>query len=565
MQTEQAPVVTISGLGDLRGSTICKKTNVPVARFLGVPYASVRKRWQAPGPPSPWNGIRDDPKELPRCPQLGPIGRTFKGHIMVDAEECLVLNVWTPLDALPSSTDCASAFQPDRSSARVQNLRPVMVYIHGGGGKFHSAHNPAESGLLLAGNHELCCFHINYRLGILGFLAHPELSAEDEQSDDSRTLAGSGNYALLDQIEALRWIKQYAHHFGGDSSRVTIWGLSSGAQYVSCLLVSPAASGLFHRAMIQSAVDLSNVRALHSSCAIWHDKSAEDWGCELGETMGCSPGPGQITAMRALPVEAIVRHSNARAATDCYEPAIDRRTIKGFIPTRPMSSLEALSATHVSRVPVMLGFTNHDGLGKEELEHIMLSPESSTSMDFLTALFQREFGSKSEEALNLYTQERPLPERKKVDGILAAFSKDLWYSAATVHMANLLASSKACPVFLYRFNGLRRSEHGFDSTFWRGSEPGKLSRVMATYLANFVKNGDPNADGLEHWKAHSAGNMFMELGNPQVGMQEFDSSFQDRVSFLVAEYFGARLPTLIHNGDNESQNYDYSAKRQRTV
>ena len=116
--------------------------------------------------------------------------------------------------------------------------------------------------------------NINYRLGIFGFLAHPDLDP-----------MGSGNYAILDQIFALHWVRDNIAAFGGDPNNVTIWGLSSGAQYVSTLLVSPAAQGLFHKAMVQSCADLNNVRQLAGTCDVWLGKTAEDWGrqlCQVG-------------------------------------------------------------------------------------------------------------------------------------------------------------------------------------------------------------------------------------------------------------------------------------------
>ena len=122
----------------------------------------------------------------------------------------------------------------------------------------------------------LCCVNINYRLGILGFLAHPELQADP---------SGSGNYAILDQIFALHWIQSNIAAFGGDPKNVTIWGLSSGAQYVSTLLVSPAAQGLFHRAMVQSCSDLNNVRQVAGSCDVWLGKTGV---MQTVETMAAS-------------------------------------------------------------------------------------------------------------------------------------------------------------------------------------------------------------------------------------------------------------------------------------
>ena len=118
----------------------------------------------------------------------------------------------------------------------------------------------------------LCCVNINYRLGIFGFLAHPRLSAEDCEA--------SGNYAILDQIQALHWLQRNIACFGGDEENVTIWGLSSGAQYVCNLLVIPRAQGLFHRAVVQSCSDLNNVRQLRGTSKIW-PQTAE----ELGESL----------------------------------------------------------------------------------------------------------------------------------------------------------------------------------------------------------------------------------------------------------------------------------------
>ncbi|CAK0793051.1 unnamed protein product [Prorocentrum cordatum] len=143
-----APCAELPGLGRIRGSA-----RGGVARFLGVPYAAAQ-RWRPPGPPEPWAGVREDPAELPRCPQPSRTGKTFRGHDLVDSEErCLVLNIWAPQSALPLSA----------ASGAEAGLRPVLVYIPGGGGKVHSAHGPAESGLALARAHGLCCFHLNYR------------------------------------------------------------------------------------------------------------------------------------------------------------------------------------------------------------------------------------------------------------------------------------------------------------------------------------------------------------------------------------------------------------------
>ena len=144
----------------------------------------------------------------------------------------------------------------------------------------------------------LCVVNINYRLGILGFLAHPELSEEQN---------GSGNYAILDQIAALQWVRDNIRAFGGDPKNVTLWGLSSGAQYVSTLLVSPAAEGLFHKAMVQSCADLNNVRQACGSCDVWLGKTAEEWGAS---TLSGLPPRSNVETFRMEDVSYTVIPNN---------------------------------------------------------------------------------------------------------------------------------------------------------------------------------------------------------------------------------------------------------------
>eukprot|EP00434_Breviolum_minutum_P011365 symbB.v1.2.010030.t1/scaffold650.1/size176305/9 len=347
METHVEPAEAgVNGM-DGKGPVICLEqgkfqstVREGVARFLAVPYAAPpcgELRWRPPKPP------RRDlqnvvSSRLARCPQPSRPTQTFNGHVLEDDEDCLQLNIWAPLKAL---AECSQSAQKC----------PVLLYIHGGGGKCHSAHSPRESGHQLALQQGLCVVNINYRLGILGFLAHPELSEEQN---------GSGNYAILDQIAALQWVRDNIRAFGGDPKNVTLWGLSSGAQYVSTLLVSPAAEGLFHKAMVQSCADLNNVRQACGSCDVWLGKTAEEWGHQLCQEI---TGDGQLATMRVVPVEQIVQHTVSESANDCYEPAIDRR---GFV--KPMSSMEALVSGKFHKVPVLLGVTENDGLGKSELE-----------------------------------------------------------------------------------------------------------------------------------------------------------------------------------------------------
>lgn len=285
---------------------------------------------------------------------MGP-ARTFAGHTLVDDEDCLKCAIWAPVTALHAASqaeelaqvaaieaaDAARARlergdsgsddsimwperQPPHKSASVPML-PVIVYIHGGAGKMGTCHTDVHGGETLARTQKVIFIAINYRLGILGFLAHPALTSEDAVS----SLGCCGNYAIADQLAALIWVQKHIHCFGGDKNNVTVMGYSSGAQFVSTLIVSPLTrhpqwgmgadsrpTGLFHRAVIQSGVDLPNVRKLQSSCEVWQGKSAEEWGEELANRMNCpteedtrladSWHSGQLTSLRKLPVETIV-------------------------------------------------------------------------------------------------------------------------------------------------------------------------------------------------------------------------------------------------------------------
>ena len=283
--------VTLANLGTVRGDVWG-----PVVRFLEIPFAAPpvgRLRWRPPQPPIPWEGVRCNPGRLTQCPQVevGLLQGKFQGRRVEDNEDCLFLNVFAPIKA-PQPPPAASA--TPSSSPRC----PVIVYIHGGAGKFGTAHCDDQAGDALAGR-GIVYVALNYRLGIFGFLAHPALSLEDDEMErqamagglgtEDRPLPprGCGNYAILDLIAGLRWVQTHIASFGGDPSNVTIWGLSSGAQFVSTLLVCPHAAGLFHRAFVQSCCDLGNIRKLTSSSDTWRGRSAEDWGVELGRALGC--------------------------------------------------------------------------------------------------------------------------------------------------------------------------------------------------------------------------------------------------------------------------------------
>ena len=331
--------VHLDGLGELRGEVCTTASKGSVVRYLNVPYAAPpvgQLRWRPPRPPAAWEGVRSNPSRvLSMCPQpdSGLLTYRFQGRRVEESEEdMLVLNVFTPAPSMgaadaaraPSDTPGDVAGDPPRPPY------PVIVYIHGGAGKFGTAHVEENAGDALA-SRGVVYVSINYRLGVFGFLAHPALSAEDDDDHAAASAAcdgdeaptgggaegggaegggssssgsgasarGCGNYALLDQIFALRWVRDHISQFGGDPENVTIWGLSSGAQFVSTLLVTPSAAGLFHRAVVQSCCDLANMRKLTSSSDVWEGRTAEEWGVVYGQSLGCKIAPGEACGAEA--------------------------------------------------------------------------------------------------------------------------------------------------------------------------------------------------------------------------------------------------------------------------
>lgn len=447
--------------------------------FLGIPYAAQPVgplRWRAPQPAARWEGARAATRFGPACPQApSPWLPEMLGiQKMATDEACLFLNVWTP------------DLHPERKL-------PVLVWVHGGGNVEGSGEWP-PLGVTLA-QQGVVVVSINYRLGALGFLALPALSAESEHRV-------SGNYGHLDQLEALRWVRQNIAQFGGDPNQVTIGGQSSGALDVCNLMASPLALGLFEGAILQSGVCVDSVYPDA------HD--AETNGQALAQRLGIPPGPNALDAMRTLPAERILQ----AAAPFDFEPEID-----GWVLPRQPATTFAQGGQ--SRIPVLVG-TNANEIS------IFASPLVSghswrpkTVVEYQRWVHRR-FGNYAEKVLMEYPAGTDRDARRVFEELDTDF--DFAFGAWLLSKDTAQIGEKA---FLYDFTyvgsgpftelGAFHSEESMflSRRYWtswvRTPADQPLSDAIVGYWVQFIKSGKPDRAGLPGWAPYDQ-TVCQELG-----------------------------------------------------
>lgn len=442
--------------------------------FLGVPYARApvgALRWRAPEPATPWNGVRAATTFGPSCPQLwpqpgfGPYTREFIDVPKPD-EDCLNLNVWTP--------------------ATRHGALPVFVWIHGGGFGGGAGAIEIYDGSALAAQ-GVVVITINYRVGVFGFLAHPELTREAAGS-------GAGNQGLQDMIAALRWVHDNVRAFGGDPRRVTIGGQSAGAVAVNDLIVSPAARGLFARAIAQSG-SAFGIPAIPLA-------EAEHSGELLAETLGVR----SLAEMRALDVERVrsavlgyLEPERAGARQLTLRPVLDG----AVLPVDPILG----TSRPVSNVPLLTGFTADE----------FSSPQGTTAAAFEQDV-RRRFGKHSDRLLALY----PHANDAEATASARALARDA-YMAPLLFWADARTRTAGQRIYPYLYeHPAPVSAPPSWGTFHTSEVPyifGVLDRArrpysgaderiavqLQGYWLNFIRSGDPNGGALPRWPRFAKG------------------------------------------------------------
>jgi para-nitrobenzyl esterase len=451
-----------------------------VAVFLGVPFARPPvgpRRWLPPEPVEAWTGQRDCTQPGASCPQPKSPIQPLEGPV---SEDCLYLNVWCP-------------------AQRGQSLRPVMVWIHGGGFTNGSGAKPLYDGVRMA-REGVVLVTINYRLGPFGFLAHPALSRESAQGV-------SGNYGLLDQIAALRWVKQNIAALGGDPNCVTIFGESAGAVSVGCLLVSPLAKGLFHRAILESGTADSIRASLRSDSA--GEASMEQTGRGVAKQLGIAgDGAEAAAALREKSADELLAAANPRVGLfgkgTKFWPCVDGHVL----PDRPRTLMQTGKAHDV---PVMIGTNADEGTLFSKYQLPIKRP---LGYQFV---LQLAFGADAPLVSRMFPAPGADDVPQQVDRVLTLSC----FTASARRTARWLAETRKSPVYLYYFSRVSPAlaakgmgaTHGAEIFYIFGTAPSRmeftpqdaaLSQTMRSAWIRFARSGDPNGNGLPAWPTYQA-------------------------------------------------------------
>lgn len=474
------PAVVRLGSGSIEGIKQGK-----VSAFLGIPFAKPPVgplRWRAPQPVVRWQGVRPAKAPAAACYQsppraFGPYTEEFLTHGPV-SEDCLYLNVWTPAPG----------------TAR----RPVFVYIHGGGFGSGSGSMPIYDGAKLAAGNAVVVT-INYRLGVFGFMAHPELTRESGHST-------SGNYGLLDMIAALQWVRANIAKFGGDPNNVTIGGESAGAAAVNDLIVSPQAKGLFQRAM---AISGSGLGLRMPTLA-----KAETYGVDLAARVGAP----SIAALRQLSAEALQEASAVAPPTGGKHPTVpDIRFAPNNDGVVVLRDPDAGRGAIVSNVPLLTGFNADEGTAfgvpttPAEFEE-MVRNRYDTFADQFLALYPHATPAEVATSAVAIARDRYMANLIVWAHERIAASGEPVYGYLYDHPYPPAAGGPAFGAFHtasipYLFGNLGLGPRRFDTT------DRAISDLWQAHLLAFMRSGDPSTTGAPWPRISPDGADVMAIGD----------------------------------------------------
>jgi para-nitrobenzyl esterase len=473
-----------------------------VRSFKGVPYAAApvgALRWRPPAEVTPWQGTREAYRFSAACPQPTPIPGSFYQReyfqtAETQSEDCLYLNVWT---AAPQGT----------------GPRPVLVFFHGGSNFGWSGSMAAYDGTALARKGAVVVT-LNSRLGAFGFLAHPDLDAESPNHV-------SGNYGLLDQQAALRWVKTNIAAFGGDPERITLFGHSAGGGNAGYAMASPLAKGLFRRVIIESGGLFGGSITL---------AVAEARGKKLVSDLGAS----SIAALRDMPAAQIIAQVGRNTGAYGLFPVID-----GWV--LPRDTPEVIAAGQQNATELLLGSTAN--------ERTVLFP--TIPPERLQAIIKGTFGPQADPIAALYNGTDPDTATVAADHFVSD------YQLAMDRTAAGLFARQGHPAWVYRFNRAAPGSdpvkvgafHGAELVYVFGTQntvdrpwediDRKLSDEMSSYWVRFAATGNPNGPGLPEWQAYDLPSRHVQgLGAPVSGGPGLQAEP------LFEAFLGARLSAV---------------------
>jgi len=443
---------------------------VVLDEFHGIPYAAPplgALRWQPPQPVHAWKGLRPATQFGPRCMQL-PLFDDMEFRSRGTSEDCLYLNVWKPVHA--------------------HGKLPVLVYFYGGGFVAGDGSEMRYDGASLASK-GIVTVTVSYRLGVFGFFALPALAAESPQH-------AAGNYGLLDQVAALRWVRANIARFGGDPAQVTIAGESAGSIAVSALMTSPLSRHLFARAIGESGALIAPIAPLPLAEMEQH-----------GEAFVRTLGVDSLGALRALPAEKLLQATRAQNG----DADVD---LDGWFLHEPPAI--TMAQGQQAQVPLLLGSNSQEGFYTA-----ILKDRPPTPANYRAAL-QRLFGTQADQALTLY----PGAGEAQVKQSATALAGDLFIAHTTWRWMDLQRRHSDAPVYFYYFTQARPAKrhpaagelpdagavHSGEIEYalgnlatnqvyaWTAADRA-ASATMEGYFAQFIKTGNPNGADLPHWPA----------------------------------------------------------------